>query len=93
MRLSPSLLRWDAQRVYRSARTPVNEKILTATATNSRIEIPNDFIAVRWLAEDDRETNTSAWSRGQRDDQSGQPTKYGRLGDFIYFYPAAHLIL
>ena len=86
----PRFVEMGCQRVYRSARTPVNEKILTGTTTNSRIEIPSDFIAVRWLAEDDRKL-TAAPGHEVNGSVSGQPIKYGRLGDFINLYPKGNI--
>lgn len=75
-----------AQRIYRTARTPTNERLLTATATNGTFEIPQQFIAVRWI-QVDGVTLTPAPGSEVYDDLSGAPQKYGRIGDFIYFYP------
>ena len=41
-----------AQRIYRTARTPVNERLLTATATNGTFEIPSHL----WLSDGSRST-------------------------------------
>ena len=75
-----------AQRIYRTARTPTNERLLSATASNGTFEIPQSFIAVRWI-QVDGVTLTAAPGSEVYFDLNGKPQKYGRIGDFIYFYP------
>ena len=73
-----------ADRVYRLARTPANETIITGTATNSRIEIPGDFVQVHWIKVGD---NYLTPTTNVLEDFAGVPTSYGRLGDYIYLVP------
>lgn len=75
-----------AQRIYRTARTPTNERLLTATATNGTFEIPQSFVAVRWI-QVGGVTLTPAPGSEVYADVTGAPQKYGRIGDFIYFFP------
>lgn len=74
------------QRVYRSARTPVNEVLLAGSAVNGTIEIPQRFAALRWLNVGDR-TLTPAPGNEVVNPPVGEPTKYGRVGDQIYLSP------
>lgn len=73
-----------ADRIYRIARTPANETIITGTATNGRIEIPGDFVQVAWLKIGDNYLNPTTTVT---EDLVGQPVSFGRLGDYIYLVP------
>ena len=72
------------QRIYRTARTPTNERILAASATGGKFELPQSFIAVRWIQVNDI-TLTAAPGSEVYPDLTGQPRFYGRVGDFIHF--------
>jgi len=74
-----------ADRIYRLARTPANETIISGTTTNGRIEIPGDFVQVKWI----RINNTTFLSPTTQVYESfdGNPVNYGRLGDYIYLVP------
>ena len=73
-----------ADRIYRLARTPANETIITGTATNSRIEIPGDFVQVNWVKTGDTYLSPTI---NVLEDFAGTPTSYGRLGDYFYLVP------
>lgn len=75
-----------AQRIYRTARTPTNERLLAGSATDGKFELPESFIAVRWIQVNDV-TLTAAPGSEVYPDVAGQPQFYGRVGDFIWFYP------
>lgn len=75
-----------AQRIYRTARTPTNERLLAASASGGKFELPQSFIAVRWIQVNDV-TLTAAPGSEVYGDLSGQPQFYGRIGDQIWFYP------
>lgn len=75
-----------AQRIYRVARTPVNERLLQGTATGGIFEIPESFVAVRWITVGDTPLVPAPGSE-VIGDLNGLPQKFGRVGDYIYFYP------
>ena len=75
-----------AQRIYRTAKTPTKERLLSGNAPTGTFEIPGSFTAVRWIQANDV-TLIAAPASEVYPELAGQPQFYGRVGDNIYFYP------
>ena len=84
-------IRLAGQRIYRSARTPVNERILgPATTTDSQFELPSSLMEIRWITVDGTKL-TPASGDEVIGTLGGKPQFYGRIGDQIRFYPQTNV--
>lgn len=80
-------IRLAGQRIYRSARTPVNERILgPATTTDSQFELPSSLMEIRWITVDGDKL-IPATGDEVIGTLGGKPQYYGRIGDQIRLYP------
>lgn len=83
----PRFIAFGANRIYRTARTVANERVVSGTATNGVFEIPADLVQVRYVAVDGRALEATN-AVNALSSLTGLPESFTRIGDKIYLFPA-----
>ena len=93
----PDFIQLAEDAIFRELRCPGNEQSVVYSAgtfTNTdRIQIPNDFMEVKLLLYNNyplgRISDTKLTLAKYTSDVAGDPKTFGRLKDYLYFYPTA----